>query len=470
MKAKDFIEKYKQEFKVRPLKKHLINDKKESVAEVKNNRSFLYKSINRNEVQNTENELKIIGVSGSKGKSTVCYLLHNVLKERGKKSVLYSSIEIDSELSYNLKGAVENPLRSKEMLFNAVNEAIEDKADYLILEVNERAINNKVIDDLDFDVKVITNIMSKHNNYLFKNYEEIKKSFLLDNENSDTKLILGVTNPETVDLYNRLDRKIVFTTAFLKDFYKLNNDVNYYLKENDNELDTIDGLDFDVYSKDGKVNFKSNLFMMHNAMNIGLVYTILNEIEEYDYNSYMKVLNTITIPGRCETYNFNNRKIIISYGLDPELVNLKKYKDNKQINKILVVTGASGLGHKTWGKEFSSDEYIEEKMEGMSFAYNYIQKYADCVYITSSDSGATNKEELINHQSSLVTKINKQCYENRKYAIFKAISDAEERDVVLISGRGNRKIMCDGYDSISFLLDKDVVEEVINDAKGKRLW
>jgi UDP-N-acetylmuramoyl-L-alanyl-D-glutamate--2,6-diaminopimelate ligase len=210
--------------------------------------------------------------------------------------------------------------------------------------------------------------------------------------------------------------------------------------------------------------------MMHNAMNIGLVYTILNEIEEYDYNSYMKVLNTITIPGRCETYNFNNRKIIISYGLDPELVNLKKYKDNKQINKILVVTGASGLGHKTWGKEFSSDEYIEEKMEGMSFAYNYIQKYADYVYITSSDSGATNKEELINHQSSLVTKINKQCYENRKYAIFKAISDAEERDVVLISGRGNRKIMCDGYDSISFLLDKDVVEEVINDAKGKRLW
>ena len=170
----------------------------------------------------------------------------------------------------------------------------------------------------------------------------------------------------------------------------------------------IDGLDFDVYSKDGKVNFKSNLFMMHNAMNIGLVYTILNEIEEYDYNSYMKVLNTITIPGRCETYNFNNRKIIISYGLDPELVNLKKYKDNKQINQILVVTGASGLGHKTWGKEFSSDEYIEEKMEGMSFAYNYIQKYADCVYITSSDSGATNKEELINQIFEIVNTLSEK--------------------------------------------------------------
>ena len=184
----------------------------------------------------------------------------------------------------------------------------------------------------------------------------------------------------------------------------------------------------------------------------------------------MKVLNTITIPGRCEVFDFDNKKIIVSYGLDPELDNLNRYKQRNEINNILVVAGASGLGHKTWGKEYSSDEYIEEKIEGMKFAYNYIQKYADTVYITTSDSGATDKNELINHQSNLVTKINKQTYENRKYAIYKAIMDAKDHDVVLITGRGNRKIMCDGYDSVSFLLDKDVVEEIINDSKKDKLW
>ena len=219
-----------------------------------------------------------------------------------------------------------------------------------------------------------------------------------------------------------------------------------------------------------KVNFKSNLIMMHNALNIGLVYAILQELGEYDYNSFMKILNTITIPGRCEVFNYNNRKIIVSYGLDPELDNLKRYKDKNQVNNIKVVTGASGLGHKTWGKEFESDAYIEEKIEGMRFAYNYIQKYADMVYITTSDSGATNKEELINHQSNLVTKIQKECYENRKYAIYKAIKDANEKDVILISGRGNRKILCDGYESVTFLLDKEVVLEVINDLKKDKLW
>jgi len=468
MKAKEFRNKYKETYRIRPLRKVT----KEAIVDAKvieNNKSFLYKSINKDFTNS--NDLKIIGVSGSKGKSTVCYLLHNALKEKGKKSILYSSIEIDSELSYNLKGSVENPLKDNEMLLNAINEAIEAEAEYLILEVNERAIKNQIIDDLDFDMKVITNIHPKHNNYLYPDYEEIKKSFFLNNNNPNTKLLLGITNQEAYDLYNRLNKKIVFTTAYLKERFNIKDeDVNYYLKENENELDTIEGLDFDVYTKYNKVNFKSNLIMMHNALNIGLVYAILQELGEYDYNSFMKVLNTISIPGRCEVFNYNDKKVIVSFALDPELENLKRYKDRKQINNIKVVTGASGLGHKTWGKEFSSDAYIEEKMEGMNFAYNYIQKYADMVYITSSDSGATNKEELINHQSSLVTKINKECYENRKYAIYKAIKDAANKDVILISGRGNRKILCDGYESVSFLLDKDVVLEVINDLKKDKLW
>lgn len=472
MREKAYREKYKNIYRVRPLRKtteSLIEEK--DIKVIDNEKAFLYKSVNRDYQSVDTNNLKIIGVTGSKGKSTVCYLLHNTLKERGKKSVLYSSIEIDSPLSYNLKGAVENPLRDKEMLLNAINEAIESKAEYLILEVNERAIKNNIIEDLDFDIKVVTNIHEKHNNYLYPDYEEIKKSFLLNNNCSDTKLLLGITNQETYDLYNRLSKKIVFTTAYLKERFNIKDeDVNYYLKENENDLDTIEGLDFDVYTKYNKVNFKSNLIMIHNALNIGLVYAILQELGEYDYNSFMKILNTITIPGRCEVFNYNNRKIIVSYGLDPELDNLKRYKDKNQVNNIKVVTGASGLGHKTWGKEFESDAYIEEKIEGMRFAYNYIQKYADMVYITTSDSGATNKEELINHQSNLVTKIQKECYENRKYAIYKAIKDANEKDVILISGRGNRKILCDGYESVTFLLDKEVVLEVINDLKKDKLW
>lgn len=470
MKPNEFREKYKEIYKLKKIRE----SRKKNVEEVivkKNDYSFLYNSINKN-VTNTLNnkELKIIGITGSKGKSTVCYLLHNALKLQGKKSVLYSSIEIDSELSYVMKGAIENPLKNKEMLLNAVNEAIENDADYLILEVNERAINNHIVDDLDFDLKVVTNIMAKHNNFLYKNYEEIKKSFLLDNNAANTKLLLGVTNPETVDLYNRLDNKIVFTTEFYMDHYNIKQ-VDYLLKPNNNVFDSLNGLNFDIYDrKNNKTNIQSNLFMTYNALNIGLVYSILNELNEYNKDKFNELINNIIIPGRNETFKFNNKTIIISYGLDPELANIKEYKNKGLCNNIIVVTGASGLGYKTWLKEFSSEEYIQEKIDGMRFAYNYIEKYADKVYITVSDSGATNKLELIKYQENLVTKIPKYGYENRKYAIYKAITEASNNDVILISGRGNRKIMCDGYDSISFFLDKDAVLEIIKDLKKDTLW
>ncbi len=470
MKAKEFRNKYQEVYKLKKLKEHTKIIKKDNNNNNNSSFSFLYNSVNKTTDMNTkEKELKIIGITGSKGKSTVCYLLHNALKLQGKKSVLYSSIEIDSKLSYNIKGAVENPLKSKEMLLNAINEAIESNADYLILEVNERAINNKVIDDLDFDLKAVTNIMADHNNYLFKNYEEIKKSFLLENNSNNTKILLAVTNPQTVDLYNRLNNKIVFTTEYLKDYYNINQ-VDYLLKPNLNNLDTINGLDFDIYNNNIKRNLKSKLFMMHNALNIGLVYSILNELGEYNEEKFNELINNISIPGRTEKFEYNNIKIIVSIGIDPELEILKKYKTQGQCNNIIVVSGASGLGYKTWLEEFSSEEYIQEKIDGMRYAYNYIQEYADKVYITVSDSGATDKLELLKYQENLVTKIPKYSYENRKYAIYKAISEANPGDVILISGRGNRKIMCDGYDSISLLLDKDVVEEIIVDMKKEKVW
>ena len=108
-------------------------------------------------------ELKIIGISGSRGKSTTAYLIAEYLKSLNKKVTLYSSIEIYSPNSYKtLYEAVENPLRNEEMLYNALIEANANDSEYLILEVNEKAIKNKIIDELDFDVCLLTNIIEKH--------------------------------------------------------------------------------------------------------------------------------------------------------------------------------------------------------------------------------------------------------------------------------------------------------------------
>ena len=464
MKARELREKLKKEYTLYPLKH---NTKKEKQTIFDNTKSFLYKSINKEIVNNEEDNLKIIGISGSKGKSSVAYLLHNMLLKLGKESILYSSIHIDSKCSYKGLHAVENPLRDKEMLLNAINEALESKAEYLILEVNEKAINEHIIDDVEFDIKVLTNVLNKHNNYLYKNYEEIKKSFLLNNNSSNTKLIFSLTNDNTLDLYNKLNNKIVVTSDYFIDRFNLNiNNISYLIKANEQELETINGINFDLFTKTKKLNIKSNLLMVHNTFNIALCYAILDTLGLSDESAFLKEVKDIIIPGRCEEKEYKNIKIIVSYGLDPELASLKRLKEKGQINNIRVVSGASGLGYKTWNKIYSSNEYIDEKIEGMNFAYNYIEKNADCVYITTSDSGATNKQELLDYQASRVNKIEKQVYENRKYAIYKAITDSKEKDVIFISGRGNREIMCDGYDSVSLFLDSEKVDEILQDMEN----
>ena len=85
--------------------------------------------------------MKIIGITGSFGKSSLCYILSSYLKHIGKKVVSYSSIEIDSPKSNKTKHqSQEIVIKNKEVLDSAIKEAKEYNADFLILEINEEII------------------------------------------------------------------------------------------------------------------------------------------------------------------------------------------------------------------------------------------------------------------------------------------------------------------------------------------
>ncbi len=88
--------------------------------------------------------MKIIGISGSKGKTTVAYLLHSYLDSINKSNLIYSSLDYEV--------AVPNNNRLDEIL----EEAKEHNVEYLILEINEEYIDK--IDINIFDYKVLTNI------------------------------------------------------------------------------------------------------------------------------------------------------------------------------------------------------------------------------------------------------------------------------------------------------------------------
>lgn len=416
--------------------------------------------------------LKIIGITGSRGKSSVAYIVHEYLKGLGYKSVLYSSIKIDSPLSLCAENtAVENPLRDEQMLLDAIDEAISYQADYLIMEVNERAIKKGLSKDIPFDVRVITNIIPKHNSIFYSDYVELKKTFFKE-ANSNTTFISALINKETIELKAELNSSkfVSYSSEYICGVYGLNvNDVDFLLRPSDKQFDSINGLNMIVRTKNNSYNLSTNLIMPYNALNITCCVAILETLNVFNDLKFQDFIRKIVIPGRDEIIKVANRTIMISTNLVPHLENLKRYKVNGEINKIILVTGATGLNFTSWVKEFSDNTYIQEKEFAIKFAYNYINSNCDVVYITTSDSGAANKISLVDYQAKLLDeKVTCIKEVDRRLAIYKAIENSKENDVIFISGRGNRHIMCDSNDTVKIHLDKDVVEEILEEMNLSR--
>ena len=414
----------------------------------------------------------IIGVTGSRGKSSVAYMLHYYLKKQGYDSILYSSIEIDSETSFAKKHfAVDNPIKSKKSLLSAVEQSIEQNVDFLILEVNERAINLGIIDDIEFDIRVLTNIIEKQNEFFYPNYVDIKKSFLL-NAKSNEKLIYVVKDQFCKDLYDELqnDNQFVISTPFLMEKYNLEKNRVRCILNSDQPFDSIEGVKFNVIC-DNEINmFASNMMFPYSCFNIACVYGVLKALSLYDNKKFLDYISNLTIPGRDEKVKYNNRNVIISVNLVPQLEELIKYKKDNQVNNIIVVTGATGTGFKGWKKEFSEELINLDKVMSMKFAYNYINKYADKVIITSTDVGSSNLDELLNLQLNLLdNKIDKLVVKDRQTAIETAILNSKENDIIFISGRGNRSILCHTKNNISFSKDIDIVTKILKTLRKENL-
>ena len=142
-----------------------LKDKLNKKIESKNKFDRL-KEEYKNKKRKDDKELKIIGITGSRGKSTVAYIVHEYLKQIGKRSVLYSSLGVDSPASIIKKEeAIELAVSSTESLLSILEEAEMYEAEYLVLEINESTID--LVKDVEFYVKVLTNFNPKHNDDLF---------------------------------------------------------------------------------------------------------------------------------------------------------------------------------------------------------------------------------------------------------------------------------------------------------------
>ena len=421
------------------------------------------------ETINNLNQIKIIGITGSRGKSTTAFLVHEYLKALGKKSILYSSIRIDSPASYiNVNEPCEVPVLNENTLLDIIEEAESYQAEYIVMEVNEGTIQKGLVKDIPFTVRALTNLDPNHNLEIYTSdeYVRLKESFFTNiPENEECTCVLGLTGTLSRDDFNRLLKlnnkpKITFGSKYISELRNADyTNLDCLLYEMNSDLN---GIELKVRVKESSHNFKTNLILNHNALNITCAISIIEALGFFDASLFANYISNINVPGREEIIKYKDRTIIIGVSLNPALENFKRYKQNSGVNKIKVVLGSIGTGFESWSKEFNSNLFISKRSYTRNYAMNYLKKYADYAYITSNDNAAEDPYNIAKElQGYLNNEIPSQIIIDREDAIKKAILESEPNDIIYIAGRGNRRIFCNSKNTVKLIQDKETVEDVL---------
>jgi len=169
---------------------------------LKNGASKIYKNSNAKELgklasdyfNDPSSKIKVIGVTGTKGKTTTCHLIHHILTKLGYKTGLVSSITT-SGFHTTTPDIV--------TLNQNLSEMVKKGFEYAVLEVSSHGIDQGRISGIKFEVAVLTNIAPEHLDYhkTFNEYKKIKMSFLksgkfqiISPENTDIRILDGEFN------------------------------------------------------------------------------------------------------------------------------------------------------------------------------------------------------------------------------------------------------------------------------------
>jgi len=361
-------------------------------------------------------KLKVVGVTGTNGKTTTVEMISAILKEAGFRVALSSSIkfEIASDISKNLSG---NSMPGRFFLQKFLRQAVRKKCDWAVIEATSEGIKQHRHRFISFDAAVFTNLTPEHieSHGGFDNYRKAKLGLFKAAEN------IHIINREDENAGYFLELK-----ARKKFCYGISS------KENGDCVSVAargiktdsSGSEFEVQGAKFKINL-TGLFNVYNA----LAAICLALSQGIGLEACQKALARISsIPGRMEKIS-SSPDIYIDYAFTPnalEKVYSTLKNDLARGAKLICLLGACGGGRDKW----------KRPVLGQIAA-----KFCDRIILTNEDPFDENPREIINAIKKGVSVQGfpaKNLHEivDRRQAIAKTLSFAGQRDKIILTGKG----------------------------------
>jgi len=431
----DFIEKAIEKGAIAVVSEKTVPEIPEGVTYVEvENSAAAMGYIAHNFFEQPSSKLKVTGVTGTNGKTTIVTLLYKLFTSLGYKCGMLSTVE--NRIGDRIITATHTTPDAV-----SLNQLLKQMADsactYVFMEVSSHAIHQHRVTGLHFAGGVFSNITHDHLDYhkSFDEYIRVKKTFF-DHLSSSAFAISNADDKRGMVMLQNTHAK--------KYYYSLKTVADFKGKILDNSLT---GLVMTVNEQE--VHFR--LIGEFNAYNLLAVYGVAICMEE-DKQEVLRYLSLLTgAEGRFDYLISSKDKVIavVDYAHTPDallnvLATIKKLR--KGFEKIITVVGCGGDRDKT-KRPIMAEVTCE---------------HSDKVIFTSDNPRSEDPAEIIKDMENGVSPAARRKYisiVDRKEAIKTAISLAEKEDIVLIAGKGHEK-----YQEIKGVRnhfdDKEVVREM----------
>ncbi len=399
--------------------------------------------------------IKVIGVTGTNGKTTTCHFITAILQAAGFRVGMATTInfQIGRKIWINKeKMTTVSPFILQKLL----REMVDSRCDYAVIETTSHAVIQNRIWGIDYDVVAFTNLTHEHLDYHknFDAYKEAKGKLF-------ASLISSKRKEDTLkaSIVNRDDPNFSYFSEFEADIK-----LSYGILGGDISAQNIfylpDRTDLIITTPKGKALIKLKLsgrFNIHNALGAAAV-AISQGI---DLKNIKKGLENVAgVPGRMENIDEGqNFIVLIDYAHTPDALQ-KIYETLISVKKgrLIHVFGACGDRDRT-------KRPIMGALSG---------RYADYVILTNEDPYFEDPQRIINELGRGVPRGRERGKEgkkeginyfkilDRKEAIKKAFGLAKKDDIVLITGKGAEQAMICGDEKIPWD-DRKLARSLLNE-------
>lgn len=372
-------------------------------------------------------EMNIIGITGTNGKTTTAYLIYQMLNKLGIKCAYIGTIGyyLDDKV-YNLSNTSPDVCEIYDMLVNAYENGYKT----VVMEVSSQGLDMGRLDSIKFDYALFTNLTQDHLDYhkTMENYAKAKQKLFYNLKENGISIINSDDN--------------------YKNYFTISNYVEYGFNNNDYKIEEYNlgyKMNFKLNIYNNIYNVESKLIGKYNMYNLVGAITLLHQMK-IDINDILNVVNDVSAPpGRTDIINYNNNLIIVDYAHTPDAMeNIYNLVNEIKKGNVYTVFGCTGDRDRT------------KRPIMMELATNNSKH----VIFTSDDLHDEDFNRIVSDAIYGIKKTNFEVIMNRGKAIEKAISLLKDNDILLVLGKGHEEFIIMKDKKITFN-DKKVIEKLI---------